>query len=564
MLSKIIENLSSCMKEIAPEVSKENFQFPGKFGDISCNIAFASAKKIGKNPIAYSEELSKQIESNLPTFIEKVDSKGGYLNFFIDYSQLFELILKDEEIPKTGKKILIEFSNPNPCKAMHIGHARTTLLGDSISEILRFRGNEAIRANYYNDLGKQFAKAVFAVKTYGLNPDKKPDHALADIYVQLHKDIKEHPEYEKEIQDILNRLERNDHALNELRQRVLDGAMKGFMQTYKKLSVNFDINFFESNYREDGKNIAREIEKKGFAFYSDEGTLVANLEKSGLPNTVLLRSDGTGLYITSDLSLAISRFEKYKLDECVWVVGADQNLYFQQLFKIFELLGYPFAKKCFHMSYGMVTLQGSKMSSRAGEFILLDELMDEVIDRAKEEVRKRHEDIDEKEVEKIASMIGIGALKYEILKVDRNRNVDFNPGKALQFEGNTGPYVQYMTVRCGAILKKAPGKPQPDCNCGDKCAELDFSSYNPTDHEKNLLRKFMEFSIATQKSAEQLKPNTICNYAFELATIFSQFYENCKVIGTDEEPYRLLLVQKTKETLEKCLGLLRIEVPERM
>ena len=554
MLAKIIENLAISLKEIAPEVVRENFQFPGKFGDVSCNIAFASAKKSGKNPIVYSEELSKQIESNLPTVIEKVEAKGGYLNFFLDYSQLFETILKGEEIKPTGKKVLVEFSNPNPCKAMHIGHARTTLLGDSISEIIEFRGNEVVRANYYNDLGKQFAKAVFAVNKYGLDQNKKPDHALADIYVQLHKDIKIHPEFEKEIQEILNRLEQRDPTLNDLRERVLNDATRGFEQTYKRLGVKFDINFFESNYREKGKEIAKLLEKKGYAFYSDEGTLVANLEKSGLPNTVLLRSDGTGLYITSDLALTIQRFDKYKLDECVWVVGCDQNLYFQQLFKIFEILGYEFSKNCRHMSYGMVTLQGSKMSSRAGEFILLDELIDEVIEKARDEVKKRHEDYDEKEIEKIASQIGVGALKYEILKVDRNRNVDFNPAKAVQFEGNTGPYIQYMTVRCGAILKKAP----------QKCSDLDFSKYDPIEPEKNLLRKFMEFGIVTQKSAEQLRPSSVCNYAFELATIFSQFYENCKVIGTPEEPYRLLLVRKTKDTLEKCLELLRIEMPDRM
>ncbi|MGC9310206.1 MAG: arginine--tRNA ligase [Candidatus Aenigmatarchaeota archaeon] len=561
MLEKLIDSLISALQEDIPEIRRENFKFPGNFEDvdISCNISFVLAKKQGRDPFEVSAEISDKIVSKLPdTFLPLVFHKEGkqspYLNFYLDYSKLFEGIVRKSGPKTASKTVLVEFSNPNPCKAMHIGNARTTVLGDSISEILGFCGRNVIRANYYNDLGKQFAKVVFAVRKYGVGGEGKFDHILAKIYVRLHEDMKAHPEWEGEIQALLNRLEANDPALEEERKFVLEGVVKAFGGTYERLGIDFDVYFYESKFREKGKEIAKLLEKKGHAFYSDEGTLVAGLEKSGLPNIVLLRSDGTGLYITADLALAIHRFEEFGLDECVWVVGSEQNLYFKQLFKVLELLGCPFADRCTHMSYGMVTLEGSKMSSRSGEFILLDEMIDEIIERAKGEVLQRHPDMPEDEVSALGEKIGVGALKYDLLKVDRFKNVDFNPQKAVQFEGNTGPYIQYMVVRCRAILRKAGGQKR----------EAADRNYNPNDHEKALLRKFIEFGAVAERAAGELKPSLVCNYAFELATVFSRFYENCKVIGSEEESFRLRLVEKTKEMLETCLGLLRIEAPEVM
>ncbi|MBN2095022.1 MAG: arginine--tRNA ligase [Candidatus Aenigmarchaeota archaeon] len=554
MIGSIIDSLVLKLKPDFPGSLRENFQFPGKFGDLSCNIAFAASKASGKSPAEIAEGIASKSSGDLPEFVERVESKGGYVNFFLDYSKLFESVVAPEKRAASGEKVLVEFSNPNPCKAMHIGNSRTTLLGDSICEILSACGKTAIRANYYNDLGKQFAKVLFAVQKYGFKEGGKPDHELARLYVELHKDLKEHPEWEGEIQVLLNRLEGKDPALETDRKFVLEKATRGFEETYRNLGVKFDTYFYESDFREKGKGMARDLEKKGLAFVSDERTLVANLEKSGLPNTVLIRSDGTGLYITSDLALTVHRFESLGLDECVWVVGSEQNLHFQQLFKLLELLGYGFADKCRHMSYGLITLQGSKMSSRSGEFILLDEVVDEVIEKAGEEVRKRHPLLEGEKLDELSRKIGIGALKYDLLKVDRNRGVDFNPAKAVQFEGNTGPYIQYMAVRCGSILAKKSPSP----------AFANERQYVLGEYEKALLRKLMEFSGVCQRAASELKPNLICNYAFELATTFSQFYENCKVIGSAEEGYRIKLVEKTKAMLEECLKLLRIEAPEMM
>jgi len=329
----------------------------------------------------------------------------------------------------------------------------------------------------------------------------------------------------------------------------VQNAIKGFEETYKNLGIKFDVCFYENEFKEEGKKIALKLLKKGFAF-KHENSIVINLEKYGIPNTVLVRSDGTSLYLTSDLALTIYKFEKFNLASSIWVVGSEQNLHFKQLFKILELLGYKWADKCKHMGYGIVTLQGSKMSSRSGEYILIDDLIDEVVEKGIEEVKKRNPDLSEREIKKIAKKIGIGALKYDILKTDRDRNEEFNPNKAIKFEGNTGPYIQYTVVRCNSILKNI------------KEGDLEIKEINK--FEKELLKKFLEFPIVIEKSSEKLKPNLICNYAFELATIFSKFYENCKVIGSENESFRAKLVKKTKEILEICLNLLGIEIPEKM
>ena len=548
MLQKLIQNLIKGLKKEFPEIEKENFQFPSRFGDISCNICFVEGKKKGISPRELALKKLKKIE--IPSEFEKVEERNGYLNFYFNYEKIGkEILLKNfENKPKTKKRIMVEFSNPNPCKAMHIGHARTTFLGDSISRILKFQGNEIIRANYYNDLGKQVAKMVFAMQKYKIENKKKIDHELADIYAKLHKEIDEET-LNKKSQEILYELENKTGKFESEWKFVVQNAIKGFEETYKNLGIKFDVCFYENEFKEEGKKIALKLLKKGFAF-KHENSIVINLEKYGIPNTVLVRSDGTTLYLTSDLALTIYKFEKFNLASSIWVVGSEQNLHFRQLFKILELLGYKWITNCKHISYGIVTLRGSKMSSRSGEYILIDDLIDEVVEKGIEEVKKRNPDLSEREIKKIAKKIGIGALKYDILKTDRDRNEEFNPNKAIKFEGNTGPYIQYTVVRCNSILKNIKEK------------DLEIGKINK--FEKELLKKFLEFSTVIEKSSEKLKPNLICNYAFELATIFSKFYENCKVIGSENESFRAKLVKKTKEILEICLDLLGIEIPEKM
>ena len=544
---RLIEKLIKKLKLEFPDIKEENFKFPSEFGDISCNICFVEAKKRKLNPIELSKEIQKKIK--LPKEFEKVESVKGYLNFYLDYKKIFNKILKEKrKKTKKREKIMVEFSHPNPCKAMHIGNTRTTFLGDSISEILIFLGHNIIRANYYNDLGKQVAKEIIALEKYGLKKKGKIDHELAEIYTKLHQE-KNQEQIDEKAQQILNDLE-TKQKYKELWRKVVDYSIKGFSESYKKLGVKFDVVFFESKFREGGKKIGRELLDRGIGF-KEEGAIVVDLEKYNLPNAVVLKKDGSGLYITSDLALTIHKFEKFNLSKSIWVVGNDQDTYFKQLFKIFELLGYKWYRDCVHMNYNLINFKGKRMSSRAGKYILVDDLVEELIRHAEKEVKERNRNLPENQVKEIAEKIGIGALKYEILKVDRNKVIDFEPERAIAFEGNTGPYLQYMVVRCNSILRKA-----------EKSRKRVVGEIN--EFEKNLLRKFLEFPIVVEKSGVQLKPNLICNYTYELATEFSKFYENCKVIGDKHEGFRLELVKKTKEILENCLNLLRIEVPERM
>jgi len=558
MIQKIIKKLAKELKTEFPDIKEENFQFPGKFGDISCNICFIEAKKKGINPSKLALDKFKKVLNILPVdFVNFVSVDGGYINFKFNYPELSKLIFK-EEFKKSGKKekIMVEFSNPNPCKAMHIGNSRSTFIGDSLSRILKYCGNDVIKANYYNDLGKQVAKTVLAVDKYGLKKNKKIDHELAEIYAKLHAEGSKE-ELDNTSQKILYELENKTGKFRNEWKEVVKMATEGFEETYKNSKIEFDVYFYESDFKEEGKKLSQKLLKQGYAF-ENEGAIVINLEKEDptIPNTILIRSDKTGVYLTSDISLTIHKFKKFKLDKSIWVVGADQNNHFRQLFKILELLGCKWTKNCEHVNYGLITLKGSKMSSRSGEFILIDDLIEEINEKARKEVRKRNPDLDEEQILKITKKIGLGALKYDILKIERNKNVDFNPDKAIQFEGNTGPYIQYMAVRCNSILKNV--------KTNVRRVKKDEKITQVNEYEKELMKKFLEFEEVLNRTARQLKPNLLCNYAFELATAFSKFYENCKVIGSYEESFRLKLVEKTKKILETCLNLLGIEVPEKM
>ncbi len=558
MIQKIIKKLAKELKTEFPDIKEENFQFPGKFGDISCNICFIEAKKKGINPSKLALDKFKKVLNILPVdFVNFVSVDGGYINFKFNYPELSKLIFK-EEFKKSGKKekIMVEFSNPNPCKAMHIGNSRSTFIGDSLSRILKYCGNDVIKANYYNDLGKQVAKTVLAVDKYGLKKNKKIDHELAEIYAKLHAEGSKE-ELDNTSQKILYELENKTGKFRNEWKEIVKMATEGFEETYKNSKIEFDVYFYESDFKEEGKKLSQKLLKQGYAF-ENEGAIVINLEKEDptIPNTILIRSDKTGVYLTSDISLTIHKFKKFKLDKSIWVVGADQNNHFRQLFKILELLGCKWTKNCEHVNYGLITLKGSKMSSRSGEFILIDDLIEEINEKARKEVKKRNPDLDEEQILKITKKIGLGALKYDILKIERNKNVDFNPDKAIQFEGNTGPYIQYMAVRCNSILKNV--------KTNVRRVKKDEKITQVNEYEKELMKKFLEFEEVLNRTARQLKPNLLCNYAFELATAFSKFYENCKVIGSYEENFRLKLVEKTKKILEICLNLLGIEVPEKM
>jgi len=531
-----------------------------EFGDIAFPC-FELAKIERRNPVEIARNLQSKIKIPADSVVERIEANGGYVNFFYNYSKFSEKVLLSlEKRPKNElkEKILVEFSHPNPVHAMHIGHARGTFLGDSLCSIFDYLGYKVVRANLMNDVGLQVAKLVVAYEMWAKNKKikGKPDFWLWQYYVKFHEEAKIKPELEEKAHEMLRKFEIiHDKKVSAVWNKVVRLVMKGFEETYKKLGLKFDVYFFESDYRKSGKKLVERALKKKLAFKSSEGAIVTNLEKYGIPNTVLLRSDGTGLYITSDLGMTVYRFEKYNLDKSVWVVSSQQNLYFKQLFKLLELLGFNWAKNCYHFSFEHINLPEGKMSSREGRALMLDEVIAKIVEMAKEEVAKRNKSISEKEKQKLAEQIGIGALKYTIVRIEPENLITFDWKQMLSFDGNTGPYIQYAHTRCNSILKKA------------KKWKKVYAAIELKHEEKNLISTLARFNDIVAESAAMMKPHLICNYLYDLTTALNNFYEKCPVLkaeSSQQKNFRLTLVDATKEVLKQGMQLVGMEAPERM
>jgi len=452
---------------------------------------------------------------------------------------------------------MVEYSQPNPVHSMHIGHARSTFLGDALANLLSYVGCKVFRANYTNDVGLQVAKLVTAYKLWGKGerPKGKSDLWLWHYYVKFHEKAKEDPSLEDKARETLRKFElEKDKRTIKLWKKVVGWCVKGFKETYKNVGVKFNVWFYESDFRDEGKEIVDKALLKGVAVKSPEGTIITNLKDYGLPDTVLLRSDGTGLYITSDLALTVHKFEKYRLDSSVWVVMSHQDLYFKQLFKVLELLEYKWAKNCYHFSYEPVKLAEGKMSSREGRAVMLDEVIKELVRLAYDEVSKRNPKLARGDKLKIAKAVAVGALKYAILKVEPQDTITFDWKQMLSLEGNTAPYIQYAHTRCAGILRKAKKWRRVV-----RIQKLD-------EEEKKLIKKLAEFHSVLEQSVKDIKLHYICNYAYELATTFNYFYERCPVLKCEENTknFRLTLVEATKNVLKDCLKIMGVKPLERM
>src|SRR3989344_881795 len=368
------------------------------------------------------------------SLLDKVAPNGPYINFYLNKKNLSTSVLHKIQQQKEnygqqsfGEKIMIEFSSPNTNKPLHLGHVRNISLGDSISRILSFLGNDVIKGCLVNDRGIHICKSMLAYKKWGhnKNPDKKSDFFVGDFYVLFAKKATEHPELEQEAQEMLRLWEKGDKEVVALWKKMNEWVYAGFEETYAKLAVSFDKYYYESAIYLFGKEIAQEGLKKEI-FFDKDGAIVAPLQEFGLPDKVLVRSDGTTIYITQDLYLALKKFEDYKLNRSIYVVGSEQNLHFQQLFAILKKLGHKFADGCYHLSYGMVNLPEGKMKSREGTVVL----------------------------QQRGKQVGIAALKFHMLKIDAAKDMVYNPKESISFEGETGPYVQYTHARISSILRK--------------------------------------------------------------------------------------------------------------
>jgi len=539
----IAKTLEVEIKEIEESLGYGDFAYP----------CFSLSKKLGKNPNEIAKEMSEKLK------IDFTDAKaiGPYLNFYVRWDEFGQKVLEEVNekygFNKSNKTAVIDLSSPNPAHPFHMGTTRSTILGEALSRVLESQGWDVKRFCYINDLGKQFSILLLGYQMFGNNetPKGKPDKWLGDIYFKINEKISEDTTLEEKAEELLKRYERGDKEIKKLAEKVLKWCLEGFKENWESLGIKFKDIFLESSAKEESHKIIEQLKSKNLVFDSDNAT-VLKLEPE-LPNTIILRSDGTGLYLTRDIATTLWKFKKYKPDLNIWVVAEDQKLHFQQQFKTITLLGNEdLTKKCFHLAYSMVLLEGKKMSARKGHMVLWDDIIDEGHQRALQEVENRWK-LDEKEKEKRATAIALGSLVYFIVKYSPEKIVNFSWENALRFEGDTGPYLQYTYARANSILSKAKSK--------------GFDAKNLKDEKELKLIKFIsKYPSILEKSASELKPHILANYLYDLADAFNEFYQFLQVLNAEEKikNARLKLVESVRTVFKSGLYLLGIPILEKM
>lgn len=547
-----VKTITSEQFGITPKVELGDFAYP----------CFDLARELKKSPAEVSGELAAKINDNLVagSIILKAVSVGPYLNIFIKPEILNEAILTaDLKSKKSKEKIMIEYSAPNPFKSFHIGHFRNTALGDGLKRIFEFSGVKVIAANLLNDSGMHVAKCLWAYLKYFQDQEPKESRGewLGEIYAKACKLSEENEENMKEVETAHLKIEAGDEEMIKYWQELKAWSMAEFYRIYEELGVKFDRYYFDKDLVAGGKEIVQKMLQKGLAQES-EGAIIVDLEQYKLGKVVLIKTDGSALYITKDLFLAEERFREYQIDGIVYVVGMEQNLHFRQLFKMLELSGLTASKNCYHLSYEHIRLPGGKMSSRVeGGQVLYSELFSEAFNKLKEETKKRHSAWKVKEIEQVARVLTLGAIKFWVLKHDNNQQIIFDLGKALSFEGDTGPYLQYTYARINSIKVKAGGL---------KLKRINYSLLKEP-AEKELINSLGGFIDAVAVAKNSYKPSVIANYLLNLAHSFNTFYHQHKVLELDNEELtlaRLKLINATAEVLAKGLELLGIDVAEEM
>lgn len=572
MWPKIKKEIIELIKKNFPtlEIMETDFVFPPNpnLGDISLPC-FGLAKQLKGSPVEVAAEIGKKILPTPKGLVRQVQFVGPYLNFFLNKEKVIKIVLKKilKEKKKYGnskvlqnEKIMIEYVSPNANKPLHLGHLRNGFIGEAVANLLESCGAKVIRASLVNDRGAHICKSMVAYKYWGKGKTPstekiKGDHFVGDFYVLYAKKVEENKELEKEVRKMLEKWELGDKPTLALWKKMTSWVLKGFEQTYKRVGIKFDKTYFESKIYKEGKKIILDALKAEKFTRDATGAVIAKLG-NGLPDKVLLRADGTALYVTQDIYLAKLKFDEYKLTKSIYCIGSEQDLYLKQLFKILEILGYPWAKNCYHLSHGMIYLPEGKMKSRVGTVVEADEFLNKLEDYALEEIRARYDFIPDHEALKRAAQIALAALKFYILQVDPKTDMHFDPKKSLSFTGRTGPYLQYTHARICSILKKA-GKQRARALHLDKLKEK---------WEYDLLLHLAKFPETVKEAALSYNPAILADYLYNLAKIFSDFYRDVHVLKANEEikKARLALLTTVKIVLEKGLRLLGIEAIEEM
>lgn len=527
---------------------------------------FLLSKELKKSPIEIAKEKASKLTQKKPSFISKIEANGPYVNFFLNNELLAKEIIKSVfdgsllDINGKKEKILIEFPSPNTNKPLHLGHVRNMLLGKSISLILEKNGKKVIRANLNNDRGIAICKSMLAYLKYGnkLTPQKaklKSDHFVGNFYVEFEKRKKENSNLEEEAQQMLLKWEEGDKEIVGLWKLMNDWALQGFKETYEKYGISHDKQYFESDIYKKGKETVLKGLKENIFEKDEDGNIIVDLTSKGLDKKILLRKDGTSIYITQDIALAYEKEKDFKANRYIFVVGSEQAYHFNVLFNILEKLGFNTLDKNYHLSYGMVYLPEGRMKSREGNVVDADDLLEDVRFSAKEELKIRNKDLSEEELDKRSHIIALGAISFFILKFNPLHDMTYNPKESLSFEGETGPYVQYTYARIRSVLKKAKYSKAP---------QIDYSLFS--EKEISLLKIIKEYPDVVREAAEKLRPSSITHYLIRLSQAYNDFYQNNPILIQEKKTKeaRLVLCDITSQILKDALLLLGIDTLEEM
>ena len=600
---QIVATAIAAVKELyGQEVPEKMVQLQKTRSEFEGNltlVVFPFLKISHKKPEDTAQDLGQYIKDNCQA-IADYNVVKGFLNLVIDKKAWLGLLNEMNANEKFGEKpitensplVMIEYSSPNTNKPLHLGHVRNNLLGWSLAQIMEANGNKVVKTNIVNDRGIHICKSMLAWLKYGNGetPEtsgKKGDHLIGDYYVAFdkhyreevktlkaqymaegmdeeaaEKKAKEESPLIKEAHEMLVKWEQNDPEVRALWKKMNDWVYAGFDETYKALGVGFDKIYYESNTYLVGKKKVEEGLAKGLFFRKDDNSVWADLTGEGLDQKLLLRSDGTSVYMTQDIGTAEMRFNDFPIDKMIYVVGNEQNYHFQVLSILLDRLGFKWGKELVHFSYGMVELPNGKMKSREGTVVDADDLIAAMIGDAKQtsEELGKFKDMTEEERNEIARIVGLGALKYFILKVDARKNMLFNPEESIDFNGNTGPFIQYTYARIRSILRKAQAE-------GIAIPAQLGENMPLNEKEIELIQKLNEFGAAVEQAGKDYSPSGIANYCYELTKAFNQFYHDYSILGADTEDekiVRLVLAQNVGKTLKNGMALLGIEVPERM
>lgn len=599
LVSSVIGGLKALYGQDVPAAQVQLQKTKKEFEGHLTLVVFPFLRMSKKGPEQTAQEIGEYLQANEPS-VAAFNVIKGFLNLTIASSAWIELlngIHADKQygiVAATDNSplVMIEYSSPNTNKPLHLGHVRNNLLGNALANIVAANGNKVVKTNIVNDRGIHICKSMLAWQKYGNgetpeSSGKKGDHLIGDYYVSFDKhykaevkelmakfqsegmneeEAKAKAEAEsplmKEAREMLVKWEANDPEVRALWKKMNDWVYAGFDETYRMMGVTFDKIYYESNTYLEGKEKVMEGLEKGFFYRKEDGSVWADLTGEGLDHKLLLRADGTSVYMTQDIGTAKLRFADYPIDKMIYVVGNEQNYHFQVLSILLDKLGFEWGKGLVHFSYGMVELPEGKMKSREGTVVDADDLMAEMIDTAKETSNElgKLDGLTKEEADNIARIVGLGALKYFILKVDARKNMTFNPKESIDFNGNTGPFIQYTYARIQSVLRKA------------KEAGIEIPAQLPagielSEKEEGLIQMVADFAAIVKQAGEDYSPSIIANYTYDLVKEYNQFYHDFSILREENEAvkvFRLALSENVAKVVRLGMGLLGIEVPNRM